>query len=574
MTINTIPFDEFIRKFSLRAKNLMWLIGAGTSAYAGIPTAIDMIWDFKQQLYASQRHVPRHVVENLSSPAIRSQLQSHIDSLGKLPPAGTPGEYAALFEAVYPDERDRRAYIESKIRGAKPSYGHLALATLMRAELLRVIWTTNFDPLIADGCAKVFGDTGSLTTITLDAPDLASTSLIEGRWPIEVKLHGDFRSRHLKNTNDELRRQDAQIRQHLIDFCHRYGLIVTGYSGRDESVMESLEEAMTTGTPYPAGLFWLQRGEDDPSDRVLRLLSTARDKGIESALVRIENFDELMLDLIRVIQGLDSSQLEIFGTERRRWTAAPNPTGKKGWPIIRLNALAINSFPTVCRRVVCNIGGYADVRKAVEKAEVDIIFARKKVGVLAFGTDSDIRRTFSIYEIDEFDLHPIDKRRLRYDSGERGLLREALTRALVRCHKLQSVRRGITDLLAPTNSSDKEWNNLRRLTGSIEGTVKNFPDLHWQEGVSVRLDWANDRLWLLIEPRLVFNGIDDTNRAAATDFARERTVKRYNRQLNELLNFWASTLAGAELRTFGIGDGVDAVFELSDTSAFSRRTGA
>jgi NAD-dependent SIR2 family protein deacetylase len=45
-----IAADDFARRFSLRAPNLMWLLGAGASASAGVPTASDMIWDFKQQL--------------------------------------------------------------------------------------------------------------------------------------------------------------------------------------------------------------------------------------------------------------------------------------------------------------------------------------------------------------------------------------------------------------------------------------------------------------------------------------------------------------------------------------------
>ena len=59
--------------------------GAGASASAGVPTARDMIWDFKQRLFVSQRHVTPMSVADLSSPAIRQQLQQHIDSLGKLP---------------------------------------------------------------------------------------------------------------------------------------------------------------------------------------------------------------------------------------------------------------------------------------------------------------------------------------------------------------------------------------------------------------------------------------------------------------------------------------------------------
>ncbi len=84
------------------------------------------------------------------------------------------------------------------------------------------------------------------------------------------------------------------------------------------------------------------------------------------------------------------------------------------------------------------------------------------------------------------------------------------------------------------------------------------------------------RLWLLVEPRTVFDGINAANRAAASDFARERTVRRYNRQLNDLVEFWTRLLCGhgGELRALGVGDGVDAVFRLSQTTAFSRRAGA
>ncbi len=42
-----IGADDFARRFSLRSPNLMWLLGAGASASAGIPTAGDMVWEFK-----------------------------------------------------------------------------------------------------------------------------------------------------------------------------------------------------------------------------------------------------------------------------------------------------------------------------------------------------------------------------------------------------------------------------------------------------------------------------------------------------------------------------------------------
>ena len=145
---------------SMRGSGLMRLLGAGASAAAGVPTAWDMIWEFKQQLYVSQRRASPKVVADLANPVVQRELQAFIDALEKYPKAGSPDEYAALFEATYANESDRRTYIAAKLSGAKPSYGHIALATLMKAGRARLVWTTNFDTLVADACAKVYDGTG------------------------------------------------------------------------------------------------------------------------------------------------------------------------------------------------------------------------------------------------------------------------------------------------------------------------------------------------------------------------------------------------------------------------------
>lgn len=571
-----ISADDFTRRFSLRAGNLMWLLGAGASASAGIPTAWDMVWEFKQLLFVSQRRVSSQAVADLSNPAVRAQLQEHVDSLEHFPPSGAPDEYATLFEAVYPAEADRSTYLTGKMAGAKPSYGHLALATLMRAQLTRLVWTTNFDPLVADACAKIYDATGPLSTVALDAPDLAAQLIGDGRWPIEVKLHGDFRSRRLKNTSDELRHQDARLRQLLIDSCRRFGLVVAGYSGRDDSIMDALDEALAHPGAFPAGLFWLNRGEARPLPRVDQLLARAAGAKVDAALVPIENFDEVLRDLVRPISSIDTKVLDNFANERRRWSGAPLPVGPRGWPVVRLNALPVVHTPSVCRRVVCQIGGYADVREAVEQAGVNVLFARTRAGVLAYGADTDVRAAFDAHGITDFDLHTVETKRLRYDSNERGLLRDALTRAIARQHDLEVIRRRRTDLLAPNDPQDAKWSPLRRLVGTLSGTVEGHPELRWREGVGTRLDWADERLWLLIEPCTVFDGITDQNTAACADFGRERTVRRYNRQLNDLIAFWAVLLAheGSHLRALHIADGVDATFRLSSDTGFSRRAGA
>ncbi len=553
----------------MRPAKLMWLLGAGVSAAAGIQTAWDMIWRFKRELYVTQRKASRRLVEDLSSAAVCALLDTFVGESDTLPKPGTPEEYSALFEATYPQEQDRRTYIDHMIRGMKPTQGHLALAVLLRAAHSNIVWTTNFDHLLADACARIFETTAALNSASLDGSVLAGEFISEQQWPIEIKLHGDFRSRRLKNTSEELRHQDAQFRRQLVDACRRFGLIVAGYSGRDESVMDALEEALRQPGGFPNGLFWLHRGDGPPLDRVIRLLERARAGGVEAGIVRIENFDEAMLDLLRLLPDIDTAQLRAEGQERRRFSPAPAPLGKKSWPVLRMNAVSVTR-PVNCRKVVCEIGGGKDVREAVEAAGGKLVVARTRAGVLGFGSDDEFRRVFGPFGITEFGIATFEDHRLRYDSQERGLLRRALVTAVARNLAMDVRSRGTSDILAPQAPRDAAWQDLRDLLdGQISGTVPKNRDIAWREGVGVRLDWASDQLWLLLEPRIVFDGASEETKAITSDFARERTVRRYNPVLDKLIQYWSTRIAGEDLRTFAIGDGLDAVFDIGRQSAFS-----
>jgi len=222
---------------------------------------------------------------------------------------------------------------------------------------------------------------------------------------------------------------------------------------------------------------------------------------------------------------------------------------------------------------VCDVGGYAEVRKAVQDAGVDLLVARSRHGVLAFGTDAAARAAFSAYNITEFDLAQIETSRLRYESAERGLLRDAFARAVAVQRGMTLVRRRSMDLLYPANPAAAEFTDLRRLAGTITGKLETFPNLQWFEGVGLRLEWASDQLWVLIEPTTVFSEMTDEAKGTAADFARERAVTRYNRQLDALIDFWSRFLVGdgAPLRALRVSDGVDAVFQLGERTGFSRR---
>jgi hypothetical protein len=179
--------EQFFITYGVRAPNLMWFLGAGGSAAAGIPTAYHLIWQFKRRLYCAAERVSLKSCEDLSNPGTQIRLQRYFDRLGRYPKADSPEEYAAFFEAAYPDAGDRRTIIDGYVRDAVPSFGHAVLAALLSISKTRIVWTTNFDKLVEDAAVKVLSSTGRLVIASLDNAQVAMQAINAGRWPIVGK---------------------------------------------------------------------------------------------------------------------------------------------------------------------------------------------------------------------------------------------------------------------------------------------------------------------------------------------------------------------------------------------------
>ena len=577
-TCDALDMPAFLRLFQLRSTQIMWFLGAGASRSAGIKTAGDMIWDFKQRLYRSQKKLPPSAITDIGEPAVQCKLQAHFDALGDFPPAGSETEYAAYFEATYSAPRDRRAYLDELIARGRPSFGHLALTLLIAEKLCRIVWTTNFDRTLEDAAARILGGTGHLVTGDLGEPEKLRRAFEENRWPIYGKLHGDYHSEALKNTDGELRQQDTEMRRSLVDACRQHGLAVVGYSGRDASVMEALEEALDDGRGFPGGLFWFKRSQDEPFRAVSHLMERARALGIDAHMVETEAFDELFVDLIRYLPETAEKLHGLDNTVRPRLTTTTLRKSLRSTPAIRTNALAVVSSPAMCRLVDCTIGGYDQIEDAVARAEVDIIARRIQQGVLAFGRDVDVRKTFEGFDIKAFDTHPLSAKRLVRETGERSLVREALFRAVGQVSGLRLLRHRRTSVLLPDTARvhPAVFNSeSARAVDRVSGTVPKT-SVGWTEACRLRMDFRLDRIWLLLEPMIETELPDDAPDDVVErtrEFVRERRARRHNRMANALLDGWIWLIFGdeqsARLRTFDISEGVDPEFELLRTSAFS-----
>lgn len=568
---------EFLRQYEVRAPNVMWLLGAGASAAAGVPTAFHMIWDFKRTLYCSAQKVPISACEDLSSASVRARLQNYFNSVGSFPSDGSDEEYSHYFKIAYPDEQDRRRYIDRLVANASPSHGHVALACLLKLDKARLVWTTNFDGMVEDSASTIFGTTTKLVTSTLDSSQVAMEALNEGRWPLLVKLHGDFRSRHLKNTSDELQAQDAKLRRALVEGCKRFGLATIGYSGRDHSVMDALEEGLDNGNGFPSGLYWFHRSDSPVMPRVTSLVNKAQSMGIQANIIAVETFDELLPDVLLLIKEVPDEVAEILNKHAPRITEASLPSVNGTWPLVRTNALPLLSYPSLCRRIVCTIGGTKDVRQAIENTASNTIAARRQTGVIAFGSDSEVRKAFGNFGITEFDVHQIEARRLRYESSELGLLYDGLSRAIKRERPLLVERRRghYMAIVDETRCDDSLFNSLRVAVAELTGAVPNT-SLKWAESLWISLEYWLGQLWLVMEPSVWVERTSDNDAyLASRDFIRERLAQRYNPKWNELLQAWSEILTGgneeSELRAFEIADGVDAVFRISAITGYSKR---
>ena len=304
MTENLIlPLDAFVRSVGVnRATQHALFLGAGASISSGVPSAEECIWEWKRGIFVTNNPSLEEQFSELSFPSVQSRIQEWLDRKGIYPSAGSVEEYEFYIEQCYPIMENRRAYFQDKIRTAKPHVGYRLLAHLAQDDLVRSVWTTNFDGLTARASADF-----DLTPIEVGIDCQNRLQRVPSKGELLcISLHGDYRYDSLKNTQEDLQTQETELREALIEELRNTPLIVTGYSGRDRSVMEALKDAYTeqgTGT-----LYWCGYGNDEMPEHIADLVRHARTNGRHAFYVHSQGFDDLMERL--ALHCLDSEALQ------------------------------------------------------------------------------------------------------------------------------------------------------------------------------------------------------------------------------------------------------------------------
>lgn len=562
----TTDLATFARSFALNPSRWAWFLGAGASAAANVPTGTHMIREFKARLFSDALNLPAREIDT-DDPLWVERIQAHFSANGALPPSGDPDEYAAAFEAAYPNEADRRIYIDTKVVDARPSYGHRVLAALIATDQARCIVTTNFDPLVENAVAVArdlsAGDARALTVASIDSAERATRGVAESDWPLLLKLHGDFKESRLKNTTAELRRQYETLRAALIECAYRFGLIVVGYSGRDDSVMESLHSALQQPGAFPGGIRWVARDPDAPLPAVKAFIDAATAAGVDAALLEVSTFDELAGAIERQV-SLPTELIDHLRSSHPRPRVTPvdfkRPDGQ-AFPVLRCSAIPIVELPESARllRVAGPLNAPEARRIARERRSRVTVTARGNE-VHAFGTDAELLAAFGHLgaEIEgDIRLDPLG------DSLHRGLVYDGLLRALTLGRPLQPLMRSRGHLIRvrPPNPSrprhiqqedQQALAHLRKAYGAdVTGKV---PGLGWPyaEAVRIRLDCFDKQWWCVFEPTTFIDRprLDPGHTSAPTPsdmgiesaWRKERWARRYNATWAAIIDAWAGFL--------------------------------
>lgn len=607
--IRILTGPQFANTFCLRPEQLAWFLGAGASASAGIPTGYAMIQDFKKRLFCQMARISQREVD-INDPLWTERINLFFSSRAVLPPPDDASEYAAAFEAVYPTPEDRRSYIEKAIRKGTPSFAHRVLASLLTIRHVPCVFTTNFDQLIESATTITdqlmpADERAYLTVAAIDNADRAELCLRESRWPLLAKLHGDFQSVELKNTNDELKQQDEKMRRVLTTACMRFGFVVVGYSGRDASVMEALAGALAQPNGFPGGIFWVARSFQSILPAVNEFLEAAVKAGIPATIVESPTFDEFAGDLVDNIvlpPVLQRHVQESYPEPVLRDVPLPMHEQRK-FPVLQCSAIPVLSMPTVARRIeITGTVTTAHARELLRDTGVRGLTVSNGRDIAAFGADEDLLRAFSSVGgrlAGTIELHP------EKDSWAWGLIYDALARAVCRGKSLfpRLRRKGHSVIVIsslPTDNKKQIASRNEQLLGlkkaystALVGKVPgyNYP---FSEGVQLKLEQVAGLWWCAFEP---FTDVDlpqperneDRSNGESIDYAattlrrgnpvadwqRERWARRYNTVWSRIISAWAMILAGDDggtVHAFGLkqGTGQDAVFQLSPVTAWSR----
>lgn len=518
-----LEVDQFTRSVEINKDQVFsFFLGAGASVSSGIPSAYDCIWQWKQQLYSTQTGNNLGSID-FKSDNVKLFIQKWLNNEGGFPPLNDHSEYSFYIEKCYPIEDDRRAYFKRICEKRKPSVGYNLIALLHEIGMVHSIWTTNFDNLAASALIK-----NSITCIdiTLDNVDRIFRPYSKSE-TLLIGLHGDYKYGQLKNTTDELRTQDQTLRNQFMSYLNDKHLIVFGYSGRDESVMETLEKAYSE--KGSGRLYWCGYSRDIPSN-VQKLIAIARNNGRTAYYIPTDGFDKTMISLTSVCTKPDETIYNKFLESLKQADVEEVRTQftmevSKISTIIKSNLFEIK-FPQEIYQFdftfQSNEKPWKALRELTKDSEVVAVPHGKQIWAL--GTMSEINKIFNSRIEGNVTRIPVTEYIPRKETALHHLLLSSLTKLLAKKYNLDS------------NNIDLIWKK-----NAISNKMINGHIYFSHSAIRLSLNFDGKRHLLSLQPDFYISSEIEgatISKEIKTEIGRTYFEKIYNKQFNDYINDW------------------------------------
>jgi NAD-dependent SIR2 family protein deacetylase len=553
-----LELAQFIRAVDInKTSTHSFFIGAGASVSSGIKSASDCIWEWKRQIFISSNPGLEKLFPDGSSHAAQRKIQEWLDTQNHYPQREAVNEYAFFASEAFPIPSTRKSFFQNISKDAKASAGYHLLCLLARDRVVRKIWTTNFDHLTSKAAASY-----SLTPIEigLDSTHRVDRVAADGELIIYA-LHGDYRYDSLKNTAEELQSQDKVLRAKLVEDCRASHMIVLGFSGNDQSIMDALREAYSqkaAGT-----LYWCGYG-DQPNTGVIELLNTAKMANREAYYVPTNGFDDLMMRLAKFcLSGESYNEAE---PHFKRIDSLKNEFTPFDLKIDRIDSvIKSNLLPLTIPSELFQFssplsrqaGAWANIRSVTNQKNV--VAAPLKQKILALGTMNDITNAFSGQIEGNLTRVPIDQSELNIDDGAiKHIITAAITIALASKLKL---------------SCDQK----RRIWSDTAIQEKVFGGVTHKVYQAIFLDVIKDDkgLFLLIKPTVEIVRADNepVDKSVKQTISKDILDRMYNGQFNTAFEHWRGLIfeeQGAITLEFPTDSGSGFNFTIQETPLYAK----
>ena len=527
-----LQLDEFLRsiKQNIDTPHSL-LLGAGASIESGIPSATDCIWDWKREIYLSKNPGSIGNFDNSKSEAVRRVIQRWIDAQNIYPAENSVEEYSYFAEKAYPIADDRRKYFQHLVANHDPSLGYHLISLLALENIIKSVWTTNFDGLTLK-CAHQYSP-----LVPVEITAATSERIYRGDVDKEllcIALHGDYKYGALKNTKQELDTQDGELVKALLHELTNRDLIVVGYSGRDQSLMDALTQVYST---RGAGkLFWCGYGSNIPSE-VKTLIRTANQYGRAAFYIPTEGFDSTFYAIARHCMSENKEFLEKVDNIKKKLSITLEPR-HSGFiqlngavnKVVSTNAFPI-AFPNQCYQFEVLLASDEkpwDFCKALGKENVMAVPYKNLV--YAWGSKSVIEEVCKGKLKTNIELCPLSRASIAGNSTFRELLLKTLVRILAVSHGLG-------------HSKDKIWDTKEVLKYRIGArTVTAY------SGVKLALLFDYKYSYLTLVPSYMYADdvtLSSEERKQFADWFNARVNNgRPNLNANEYVVKWSKKIIG------------------------------